>query len=263
MFRLDTGTQTYSVPAALVGNVLPPVGMPGGFMTLSANGSTAGTAIVWATISAAGDANHGTVPGTFRAFNAETLAPLWDSTGAGNDMGNLAKYNPPLVAKGSVYVPSFSNTISVYRNMTVMTPLPRTGWVATASNGNSSAPLALDNSTTTRYTSGAAMTNGMWFQVDMATAQTFNQINMSSAGSTNDYARGYQVLVSNTNTDWATTSPVASGTGTAASITVQFATRTARYLRIVQTGAATSWWSIAELNVYGGAPPRLRRPRRA
>jgi hypothetical protein len=78
---------------------------------------------------------------------------------------------------------------------------------------------------------------------------------MNSAGSTNDYARGYQVLVSNTATDWATATPVASGTGAGASITVTFSTQTARYLRIVQTGAATSWWSIAELNVYGGAAP--------
>src|SRR5262249_32298819 len=43
--------------------------------------------------------------------------------------------------------------------------LSRAGWVATASNGSASAPQALDNNTATRYTSGAGMTNTMWFQV--------------------------------------------------------------------------------------------------
>src|SRR5260370_31625240 len=51
-------------------------------------------------------------------------------------MGSLAKYNPPLVAKGSVYVASFenaapalSNEVSVYRNIsTTEAPLGGTAW---------------------------------------------------------------------------------------------------------------------------------------
>jgi len=38
-----------------------PDGMPGGFLSVSANGSTAGTGIVWATLQYSGDANHATV----------------------------------------------------------------------------------------------------------------------------------------------------------------------------------------------------------
>jgi hypothetical protein len=39
----------------------PENSMPGGILTLSANGNTAGTAIVWASIPISGDANMGTV----------------------------------------------------------------------------------------------------------------------------------------------------------------------------------------------------------
>src|SRR4051812_39455458 len=107
------------MPAVAVGSVLPPEGMPGGMMTLSANGSQPGTGILWATTQAVGDANNFTVPGTLHAFDASTLRLLWQSRAVGDDMLSLAKYNAPLVANGKVYVPSFSNVITVYG--------PRTG----------------------------------------------------------------------------------------------------------------------------------------
>jgi Malectin domain/F5/8 type C domain/Fibronectin type III domain len=251
-YRFNTGTQKYNTPAALVGTVLPPVGMPGGFMTISANGSTAGSGILWATTATTGDANHATVPGTLRAFNAETLAVLWDSTGPGNSMGNLAKYNPPLVALGSVYVPTFSNMINVYRNMATATPLPRSSWAITASNGQASTSNMKDGVTTTRWTSGMAMTNGMNFVIDMINTQGFNQIKMDSGGNANDYARGYQVL---TGTDLATLTQVATGTGTSALITVNLPQQNARFIKVVQTGTATNYWSIVEFNAYTATPP--------
>jgi beta-glucosidase len=88
----------------------------------------------------------------------------------------------------------------------------------------------------------------MWFEVDMAATQTFNEITMDSAGSTNDYARGYEVFVSNDGVNFG--SAVASGSGTGALITVQFPAQSARYIKVVQTGSASNWWSIAEFNVY-------------
>ncbi len=71
---------------------------------------------------------------------------------------------------------------------------------------------------------------------------------MDSASSVDDYARGYQVFVSSDGTTWG--NAIATGTGTQALITVTFPTQTFRYIRIVQTGAASNWWSIAEINVY-------------
>jgi hypothetical protein len=111
-----TAMQQFSVPSSgAVGNVLPPFGMPGGIMSLSANGSRTGTGVVWATTPSQGDANQATRPGVLRAFNAETLALLWDSSlDPGDDIYELSKFNPPLVANGKVYMPSFSGIVSAF-----------------------------------------------------------------------------------------------------------------------------------------------------
>ncbi|MEA2699616.1 MAG: hypothetical protein QOI66_3887, partial [Myxococcales bacterium] len=113
-YRFNTGTQKFNTPAFAVGSALPPLGMPGGMMAISANGSSAGSAIVWATTPKTGDANHMVVPGILRAFNAETLALLWDSNSSADDTMSFSKFNPPVVANGKVYVASFSNRVSVY-----------------------------------------------------------------------------------------------------------------------------------------------------
>ncbi|MFI5911954.1 glycoside hydrolase family 3 C-terminal domain-containing protein [Dactylosporangium sp. NPDC051541] len=130
------------------------------------------------------------------------------------------------------------------------TPLPRTGWTATASaTGGADVPArALDGNTATRWSTGTPMVNGQWFQLDLGTARTFAKLRMDSAGSANDYAHGYQILTSPDGVTWSV--PIATGTGTAALVTAAFPAQTARYVRIVQTGTSSSWWSIAELNLY-------------
>jgi hypothetical protein len=128
------------------------------------------------------------------------------------------------------------------------TALSRTSWVASSSVTGSTPSAALDGNSGSRWTTGADMTNGMWFEVNMQAAQTFNQITMDSAGSASDYARGYAVYVSSNGTTWG--NPIATGAGTTALITVTFPTQTAQYIQVVQTGTAAFWWSIAEFNVY-------------
>jgi outer membrane protein assembly factor BamB len=113
-YRFDAGRQRFVTPAFAVSTPLLPQGMPGGMMTLSANGASPGTGVLWTTASREGDANRGTVPGVLRAFDAETLRLLWESTDLADDMTTLAKFNPPVVANGKVYVASFSKVISVY-----------------------------------------------------------------------------------------------------------------------------------------------------
>ena len=133
--------------------------------------------------------------------------------------------------------------------------LSRTGWVATASSsGPGDIPAnALDGNATTRWSTGAGQANGQWFHVDMLSGKTFNQITIDASSSTGDYPAGYQVFVSNDGTNWG--SAVASGAGSAQLITVSFATQTARYIKVVQTGSSGSWWSLHEFNVYGSAGP--------
>ena len=91
---------------------------PGGTLSLSANGATAGSGVLWATFTSTkidttsghmGDAWHYVVPGVLYAFDAANLAtPIWMSTTnkARDDLGNLAKFNAPVVANGKVFVAS-------------------------------------------------------------------------------------------------------------------------------------------------------------
>jgi beta-glucosidase len=129
-------------------------------------------------------------------------------------------------------------------------PLDRSGWTASASPSSTTDVPAhmLDGSTATRWTTGTPMTNGQTVTLDLGATRTFSRLTMDSASSTNDYARGYQVLISTDGTTWS--AAVATGTGTSALVSVTFPPQTARYLRIVQTGSSSWWWSIAELNLY-------------
>ena len=86
-------------------------------LSLSANESTSGSGIVWASVSYSGDSNQQTVPGILRAFDATNLSTeLWDSkqNAARDDVGNYAKFAPPTIANGKVYLATFSNQLLVY-----------------------------------------------------------------------------------------------------------------------------------------------------
>ena len=136
--------------------------------------------------------------------------------------------------------------------------LPRAGWVATASTTSSGEPAsrALDGDASTRFSSGVVQTAGQWFSLDMITPKSFSQITIDPTSSTNDWTRSYQVFVSADAVSWG--SPVASGTGSSGVLTIMFPTQTARFVGIVQTGSASNWWSIGEINVYGpGATPTV------
>jgi hypothetical protein len=92
-----------------------PTGMPGGFLSLSANGTQGG--IVWATLPLDKNANNATVTGIVRAFDATDVSKeLWNSeqNPARDSAGNFAKFNPPTVVNGRLYVATFSNQLVVY-----------------------------------------------------------------------------------------------------------------------------------------------------
>ena len=131
--------------------------------------------------------------------------------------------------------------------------LPKTNWVATAFSSpticcqNDTAPKAIDGDGWTRWSSGVAQAPAnQWFQIDMATEQIFTQIVMDAGLSSEDYPREYEVYVSTDGITWSV--PITHGIGSPLT-TIDFVVQTPRYLRILQTGTATNWWSIHELNV--------------
>ena len=109
--------------------------MPGGMVTLSANGSTPDTGIVWTTTPIYGDSSHYVNPGILRAYDATELdsrknddgSPrlklLWNSvagdSGKGNDdnpefLFNYDKFCPPIVADGKVMVATYDGHVDIY-----------------------------------------------------------------------------------------------------------------------------------------------------
>jgi hypothetical protein len=97
----------------------PPGGytMPGGAVALTADGERPGTGLVWVNMTIAADANQAVVPGVLRVFDAaDVTRELWNSeqNRARDSFGNFAKFNPPTVTGGRVYLPTFSNQYCVY-----------------------------------------------------------------------------------------------------------------------------------------------------
>src|SRR5262249_30350827 len=94
-------------------------GMPGGFPIVTSNGATPDTGVVWATAPIHGDANRHVVEGILRAYDATSLDPvsnldgtprlklLWDSTHIPKNVFSFAKFCPPVVADGKVFVPTY------------------------------------------------------------------------------------------------------------------------------------------------------------
>jgi outer membrane protein assembly factor BamB len=113
----------------------PHGGMPGGFLTLSANGTAAHTGIVWATAPIHHDSTMMVGSGILRAYDAAELDAnknsdgtprlklLWDSVGGHSGKGTNAqqefpftfdKFCPPVVADGRVLVATYDGHIDVY-----------------------------------------------------------------------------------------------------------------------------------------------------
>ena len=110
------GTNFDSTP--ILQNIFQAVsGSSGGVLTLSANGNTPGTGILWSSMPLSQNGDHGAVAGVLRAFDADDLShELWNSvqSQSRDDMGLWPKFSPPTVMNGKVYMGSFSNQLSVY-----------------------------------------------------------------------------------------------------------------------------------------------------
>ena len=115
---LAHGTELASGPLATAPGNLG--GMPGGMLTVSANGQSDG--IVWGTAPIAGDANKAVVDGIVRAYDAADFDPATDQNGP-QKMHLLwqqagfkySKFCPPVVADGRLFVPTYDGRVDVYQ----------------------------------------------------------------------------------------------------------------------------------------------------
>jgi endo-1,3(4)-beta-glucanase len=151
---------------------------------------------------------------------------------------------------------SISNITLYTADLTPWTPgqgvegpeaLDRFGWKVTASVEKDKAAL-IDGDLHTRWTTEKGQQPDQWLQLDLGSIQSFSSIRMDSKGSDNDYARGYEILVSTDGTSW---SVAAKGSGASSTVQVELGKQSARYVKILQTANASQhWWSIVELNLY-------------
>jgi hypothetical protein len=103
------GTSAFQTSTAAAG------GDPGGFLSVSANGSSNG--IVWESVETT-DSDQGTRPGIVRAYNADDIGgtELWDSyqNPTRDNSGTFVKDANPMIANGKVYVGSYDGMVHVY-----------------------------------------------------------------------------------------------------------------------------------------------------
>ena len=111
----DRGSNTFT-NNQVTSNAGGPSGGCGADLSVSSNGSTDGTGILWATFPVSGDAGNTVCPGILRAFDANDITKeLWNSNQTSTDNpGNYAKFCSPTIANGHVYLATFSNQIVVY-----------------------------------------------------------------------------------------------------------------------------------------------------
>lgn len=98
--------------------------MPGGFLTVSSTDASGANGIVWSVAPRKSmwrdpAANKIPVPSILRAFSAVpsggSITELWNSEmDVGDALGSASKWQPPLVAKGRVYVATHNNKVLIY-----------------------------------------------------------------------------------------------------------------------------------------------------
>ncbi|MGH7605259.1 MAG: pyrrolo-quinoline quinone [Gemmatimonadaceae bacterium] len=112
----DRASNLLSPQSEIVSSAPGPTGQSGAILSVSSNGSEAGTGILWSSYAASGDAEHDVSPGILRAFDASDVTKeLWNNRqNSGDAAGSYAKFAAPTIATGHVYLPTFSNRVVAY-----------------------------------------------------------------------------------------------------------------------------------------------------
>lgn len=108
-FDYDITSGSVGTSPAFVATVRPGAdGMPGGFSSISANGTRDG--IVWTIVQQADSQGGPPTPAILYAHDATNLQELWSNC---QDAAAFAKFTAPTIADGRVFLPSF-NLFQVY-----------------------------------------------------------------------------------------------------------------------------------------------------
>ncbi|MCM8530481.1 MAG: discoidin domain-containing protein [Lentisphaeraceae bacterium] len=121
-------------------------------------------------------------------------------------------------------------------------------WKLTASHGQNKVMYAIDGNWDKRYDSGAYQTPGMWFQVELPTAQDITAINIDSGPSQNDFPKSYSVEVSLDGKNW--TTALQKRSGQTALTEIKLSGQTAKFIKItLHEKKNGKYWSIHAMDI--------------
>jgi uncharacterized repeat protein (TIGR03806 family) len=144
-YKFDRSTNRFILPAFAKSPRPAPGGQPGGILAVSADGNKAGSGILWGVHQLIGDANHTVQPGFLHAFDAQDVShELWNSEQipSRDHLVSFAKFVPPTVANGKVYVATFSGQLDIYGLASGWTAAPTISPAAGAFTNSVMAALA-------------------------------------------------------------------------------------------------------------------------
>ncbi|HZY78125.1 MAG TPA: discoidin domain-containing protein [Cyclobacteriaceae bacterium] len=254
-FRYDRGTNLIDMNGSLSSGVQGPIGNTGAFLSVSSNGSDDGSAILWASHAANGDANQSVRPGILHAFSASDVTKeIWNSSkSAADSPGNFAKFSCPTIANGKVYLASFSNMLNVYglTGKTLATTCTgeniaskKTAVATTQEAEQFPITNAFDGDTTTRWSSSKSDNEYMYVDLGGRFDLCGVRIKWEDA-----YGKDFLIQVSEDAESWTTLVNIKENTSLENELLLN---GTGRYVKMQGVKRGTIYgYSIFEFEVYG------------
>lgn len=252
-FPYDHTADTLDVKNAIKSCIQGPTGGNGSFFSLSSNGSTDSTAILWVNQAANGaNANQAVVTGVLRAFSAtDVTKELWNSEQYPIDNpGNYAKFNCPTISNGKVYLATFSNKLMVYglRNSSdtcssVNIALNKPPVASTTAPGLP-ASAAFDENMCTRW--GSYAQDSQWIYVDLGARYDLCEVVLRWEVA---LGKDFKIQVSEDAVNWTTIDSIVGNINRDDYLPLQ---GSGRYVRMFGMSRGTPFgFSIWEFKVYG------------
>jgi glucosylceramidase len=123
------------------------------------------------------------------------------------------------------------------------------GMTAIVSSAAADATNAIDDDATTRWTTASSQQPGQFLSLDLGRARSVRRLVLDTGADVNDFPASYALSTSADGVVWS--APVASGLGHGQLTVIDLPAVDSRYLRVTQTSTAASWWTVADLRVYG------------
>ena len=151
--------------------------------------------------------------------------------------------------------------LTLYSGGTAGTAISRAGWTVSASrSGGGAASNAIDNNTTSRWSTGDSIIAGSdYFQIDMGSAQTVGGVQIDDSNYIGDTPKSGNVQYSDNGSTWTTTASWQFTSAPLSIFSLSWTPASHRYWRLlaqdVANGNTINWWSIGEINLYSDCAP--------